>query len=117
VFGEGDGYNSHARQDDIEEIANGRVFGRFSVNPVGVINYLSRDESDRTDSRLDPSAREKATIEFRAMRYTTNPELMKARVALARAIVDYVKDNKPTYWLLRSESLAEILEELEIYKH
>ena len=121
VFGaDEDEYNHHhTNEEELHELATkGEWRGsRPSVNPAGVIRYLSLEESDRQDPDDYPSSSQKATIEFRTFRYTDSPELHSARVATARAIVDYVKSGKPLFYLIREKNFELVLEALEISKH
>jgi len=121
VFGsDDDGYNHHHQnEEELQELATkGEWRGqRPSVNPAGVVRYLSLEESDRQDPYDYPSSSQKATIEFRTFRYTDNPELHSARVATARAIVDYVKSGQPLFYLIRERNFQLVLEALEISKH
>ena len=113
-----DHYNSHATESDIEDmLERGSTWGRSSVNPSGVLRYLNQHEADRSDLNETPNPHEKATIEFRQFRWTEDRHLVEARVATARAIVDYVADGKPIFWLARETDLAKALTELEIWKH
>jgi hypothetical protein len=113
-----DNYNHHASEADIREmLERGSVWGRNSVNPSGILRYFERHEADRSEAGRTPNADEKGTIEFRQFRWTKDPELMQARVATARAIVDYVKAGKPIFWLARETDLKQVLTELEIWKH
>lgn len=118
AFGE-DNYNSHAYIRDIDEFADSGHWsgGRTAVNPMGIVNYLhNTHESDR-EWEGKPSDRQKATIEFRSFRFTGVPELHRARVAFARAVVDYVVAGKPLFYLARETNFALVLEDLEIHKH
>ena len=121
VFGsDEDEYNHHHQNEaELHELAtNGNWSGqRPSVNPAGVVRYLSLEESDRQDPNDYPSSSQKATIEFRTFRYTDSPELHSARVATARAIVDYVASGQPLFYLIRERNFELVLEALEINKH
>ena len=121
VFGsDDDEYNHHHQnEEELHELATKGDWrgSRPSVNPSGVIRYLSLEESDRQDPYEYPSSSQKATIEFRTFRYTDDPKLHSARVATARSIVDYVKSGKPLFYLIRERNFERVLEALEINRH
>lgn len=116
-----DGYtDGWTDEQTITDLANGEgsVWGRDRINAAPVLNYFARlSEADRQDPSDPPHPAHKATIEFRQFRYTGNPDLHGARVATARAIVDYIKAGKPTFWLLREPDFEKVLTELEIWQH
>ena len=113
-----DTYNSHATGDEIQRIGEGEFRQRPSVNASGILNYLARyQEADREDPKGRPTTSLKATVEFRSFRSTDHGILHLSRVATARAIVDYIAEGKPVFWLLRERDLEKFLTELEIWKH
>lgn len=114
-----DGYNSHATEQEIERIQlEGFTHSRASVNAQGILNWLAKPEADREDPALSsPRVRDKATIEFRNFRATSNGILHLSRVAFARSVVDYIAEGKPVFYLLRETDLEKFLTELEIWKH
>ena len=113
-----DTYNSHASERELERIANGEYGERPSVNATPILSYISRyHEADRQDPSEYPNTSRKATIEFRSFRATDNGLLHLSRVAVARAIVDYIAEGKPVFWLLRETDLEKFLTELEVWKH
>lgn len=118
AFGE-DCYNAPLSERELSQIPEGYLPHRQStVNPRGIITYFnSYSEAERQDPRDTPRASSKATIEVRQLRFTTDPELHEARVAFCRAVVDYVKANKPVFWLARERDFDKVLAELEINKH
>jgi hypothetical protein len=114
-----DNYSSPARETDIALLAVRSEWhsGRPTVNPTGIIYFKTRIHESDQILEGTPRAEQKGTIEFRQFRYTANPELHRARVAFARAVVDYVAEGKPLFYLLREKSLAKSLEALEINNH
>lgn len=120
VFGaHQDGYNRTITEGDIENVIKGGYVARDTqINAKPIIEYLDRThEADQTPAQSRPRPAEKATIEFRAFRATNNADLHLARVAFARAVVDYVAEGKPLFYLLRETSFEKFLEALEIGKH
>jgi len=120
VFGaDEDTYNMQATDGEITALQNeGTVYGRPAINASGIIRYLNEyREADRQDPSEYPLVSQKATIEFRSFRHTDFSGLHFARVAFARAVVDYAKAGKPAFWLLRENDFGKFLDELEIGKH
>ena len=113
-----DSYNSHATEDEIERVGTGEYRQRPSVNASPILTFFSRyQEADRPDPSGRPEPSHKATIEFRSFRATDSGLLHLSRVAVARAIVDYIAEGKPVFWLLREPDLEKFLTELEVWKH
>jgi len=113
-----DGYNPHATDNEIEHNSNGEWRSRCGVNATPILAYFKNyQEADRQDPTDYPNTSRKATIEFRNFRATDNGILHLSRVAVARAIVDYVVEGKPVFWLLRETDLEKFLTELEVWKH
>jgi hypothetical protein len=114
-----DYYNTNLEESDLERVAEGKLpWGRARVNPAPIIRYFAEyQEADREDPSGAPRASAKATIEIRQLRYTDNPRLHEARVAFCRAVLDYVAENKPVFYLIRETDLAKVCQELEIGKH
>lgn len=86
----------------------------LAVNLTNWDNHRQRAEAMNADKF---STTYKWTVEFRQFASTANPELIERRAQLCRALVDYIADNRPTYWLFRAQTAEELLSVLEVERH
>lgn len=59
----------------------------------------------------------RTTLEFREFASTARAEIIFARASIVRAIVDYVSEGHAPYWILRSQSEEELIQELKPLEH
>lgn len=117
LIGWQDNYNTATISDLAKrEFQSGKRNSIDRALPVTAYNLAWTEQRDYAIGDL-PDGR-KTTIEFRLFRTTFDPELIKARGAIARAIVSYAKRNElGAYWVTRLTDFEAMLEELEVGHH
>jgi hypothetical protein len=98
---------------DIEQTASGWQIDRMvAVNTQNVLNFRERCET--YPDRYNKNTPFKSTVEFRQFASTNDWRLTLARVAFCVALVDYVAQNRPPYWLLRTTTWQDFAKEIRM---
>ena len=113
-------YNHYA-SDNRPEVMEGqkKITERYSA--INCANWYAQSVNgeirvlDELVSKYN--TRRKWTIEFRQFDNNANPYTIEERAQICRALVDYIADNRPIYWLERAETARELLDLLEPEKH
>ena len=118
LIGWQDNYNTATISDQAKrDFQSGKRNSIDRALPVTAYN-LAWESEPRAYAIGDMPDGRKTTIEFRLFRTTFDPELIKARGAIARAIVSYAKRNElGAYWVTRLTDFEAMLDELEVGHH
>lgn len=112
--GEEDNYNAKQRRDTLTLFQREEVDGYHTNRGSWVSVHNLRSAKPEAYQVGDKFDHRKTTIEFRRFRSTPDRRLIEFRALVCRKLVEYVKTNKVTYWLTRSQTFDEFLTELGV---
>lgn len=119
----------HYCRDFSEWSQDDRLSVRYcAVNATNLIRYSGfgwkvwADDADRRELRTlsakgEPMDTYKTTLEFRQFDNQATPELIEARAALVRSLVDYIAEGGVWYWFARCTTESELMDLLRPEYH
>lgn len=104
-------YCSAVSDHHIEQTAQGWEIDRMTA--INTQNYFAHRYAVEQGRRTQ-TQRAKSTLEFRQFASTNDHEITLARVAFCIALVDYTAQNRPPYWLLRTQTWQDFAKEIRM---